>query len=196
MTARAGLSQSCSHYSSRESCQLGPGHPPPPTRRGPASPHTREGSWPRRFVVRGSLRMAGLSRPRPGWMLPGSQQTPPQGRLGRMQEAGRGAQRRAHPRRGGPRGGEGGGRTQGQKGEGATGDRRGRGSGAEGQIREEANPGRPSGRKREQPWGGGAESMLKWGPGPWGGFREVRPFHPAPPPASRKGLQTLRLPPG
>lgn len=44
MMARAGLSQSWSHYSSHESCQLGPGHPPPPapTRKGPTSPHTQE----------------------------------------------------------------------------------------------------------------------------------------------------------
>ena len=39
----------------------------------------------------------------------------------------------------------------------------------------------PQGGNGSSPGGGGAESMLKWGPGLWGGFREVRPFHPPTP---------------
>lgn len=107
-----------------------------------------------------------------------------------MQEAGRGAHLRAHSRRGGPRGGEGGGRTQGQKGKGATGDGRGCGRGAEGQIGEEANPGRPSGRKREQPWGWGSGEYAEVGPRAVGGVQggEALPSAhtaPRPPPATR-----------
>ena len=116
-----------------------------------------------------------------------------------MQEAGKGAQWRAHPRRGGPRGGEGGGRTQGQKGEGATGDGTGGGSGAEGQIGEEANPGRPSGRKREQPWGWGSGEYAEVGPRAMGrvqGGEALPSAHTAPLHPSHKGLQTLHLPLG
>lgn len=126
-------------------------------------------------------------------MLPGSQQTPPQGPW-------EGVRRQA----GGPRGGlipggwtqrrRGRGKDSGAEGGGGhRGRERGR-EGGEGQMGEEVNPGRPSGRNQEQPGGGGAESTPQWGPGLWGGFREVRPFpRPPPPPPPQQGRRCVFL---
>ena len=87
-----------------------------------------------------------------------------------------------------------------REGEGLRG-RRGRGPQGTGRGAEAGLRGR-SGRRRTQedpqggngssPGGGGAESMLKWGPGLWGGFREVRPFHPPTPHPSTPATRAYR----
>ena len=87
-----------------------------------------------------------------------------------------------------------------REGEGLRG-RRGRGpqgtgGGAEGGLRGRSGRRRtqedPQGGNGSSPGGGGVESMLKWGPGLWGVFREVRPFRPPtphPPPQAARAYR-------